>query len=91
MSDTNVQKREFETYLAMVNNSEGSNSWRNIYAVIGGEKKDVAKNGELSCAYFVSCILKIFSLVDNYHATVGATIEDMERNKRCATAWSPPM
>lgn len=80
MSDSSVQKREFDTYLAMINNSTGSNSWRNIYAVVNGEKKDVTKNGELSCSYFVSSILKIFSLVDNYHATVSVTVEDMERN-----------
>lgn len=80
MSDPTVGKREFDTYTAMVNNSVGSNSWRNIYAVVAGSKQDVANNGEFSCTYFVSSVLKIFSLVENYHATVMRTIEDMEKS-----------
>lgn len=75
-----VKPSDFKTYLSMINGSVDANTWRHGYSVVDGVETDIMKNGELSCAYFVSSILKIFSLVDNYHATVGATVGDMERN-----------
>ena len=69
-----------ESYLRFIENSVGSKSWRNFYALIGGKKKDVLKNGELSCAFFVSSVLAIFGLIENRHMTVKSTIKDMEEN-----------
>ncbi len=53
-----------ESYLAMIKNSVGTNMFRNLYATSGGEVQDIVREGELSCAYFVSSILYIFKLVN---------------------------
>lgn len=68
----------FDTYLAMINNAVGSQMFKNGYAEIDGVKEDIMKNGELSCAFFVSSILAIFNLIDEPHATVKSTVKKME-------------
>jgi len=68
----------FETYLAMINNAVGSQMFKNGYVEIDGVKTDVLKDGELSCAIFVSSILSIFNLIDEPHATVKSTVKKME-------------
>lgn len=76
----NIKHSEFRTYLSMIEGSVDANIWRHGYSVIDGVETDIMKNGEVSCAFFVSSLLKIFDLVDKYHATVKSTVEDMERN-----------
>lgn len=79
------QKSKFEflvyqNYLSMIKNSENSKMFRNVYILDNNKKKDILKNGELSCAYYVSCILKIFNLIDSKispHSTVSGTIKNM--------------
>ena len=68
----------FETYLATIKNSIGSKMFRQIYAKVNGKKKDITKNGELSCAYYTSSLLSIFKLIKDVHATVSGTIKDLE-------------
>lgn len=75
-----INESKFHTYVAMINNSVGANTWRHGYATVDGSEKDIMKNGEVSCAFFVSSILRIFSLIDDFHATVKSTLADMERN-----------
>jgi len=51
-------------------------------------RKRYFKNGELSCAYYVSCILKIFNLIDSKispHSTVSGIIKNMMDNGWSAT------
>lgn len=70
-----------ETYLQMIKNSPKSRLFRNLFVTDGkGGKRDVLENGRESCAFFVSSILKVFSLVDFPHATVNATLKDMAKN-----------
>lgn len=69
-----------KSYLTVIKNSVGSNQFRNFYATVDGQEKDILRNGELSCAFFVSSILKIFSLISDAHATVAGTIKDLEKN-----------
>ena len=70
-----------ETYLRMIKNSPKSRLFRNLFVIDEkGKKKDALKNGRFSCAFFVSSVLKIFSLVDFPHATVKSTIKDMLKN-----------
>lgn len=59
-----------DTYLAVVKNSVGTNSFRNFYVSNGKKKIDVTKNGDLSCAWFVSVVLSLFDLIDAPHLKV---------------------
>jgi hypothetical protein len=47
----------WETYLKMVENSEGSRLFNSVIVEQGGQKVDLLNDGELSCATFVSNIL----------------------------------
>ena len=47
---------------------------------VGGKKKDILKDGELSCASFVSSVLLMFGLIKKRHATVKGTVKDMFRS-----------
>jgi len=69
-----------DSYLKLIQNSIGAKVWRNFYAEVDGKKKDVLKNGELSCAFFVSFVLLIFGLIKRVHFTVKGTIEDMGKS-----------
>lgn len=71
-----------ETYLAMVRNSVGAKLFRNLYATINGKRRDLTENGKLSCAVFVSSVLRHFGLVAEPHATVAGTVKDMK-----ASGW----
>ncbi|MFH1551548.1 MAG: hypothetical protein ABIC36_01555 [bacterium] len=74
----------YQNYLEMIKASENSEMFRHVYILDNGQKKDILKNGQLSCAYYVSCILKLFDLISETHATVEGTIEDMVKN-----SWQP--
>ncbi len=82
MSKAKIEPILKDSYLAFIKNSSGAKSWRNFYAQVDGKKKDVLKNGDLSCAFFVSSVLVIFGLINKKHLTVKSTIEDME-----ASGW----
>ena len=69
-----------ENYLACIRNSVGSKMFRNSYALVGRKKEDLLRDGDLACAYFVSCVLKIFDLIDKTHLTVSGTLKDMEKS-----------
>lgn len=71
-----------DTYLAVIKNSVGSKTWRNFYAKVNNQKTDIMKDGDLSCAYFVSSVLKLFNLIIEIHGTVDGTIRDLEK-----TGW----
>lgn len=79
----NPEKRQkvepiiIDTYLAVIKNSIGSNMFRNNYAKVDGDKKDIVEDGELSCAFYVSSILIISKLIKGIHATVSGTVRDM--------------
>ncbi len=80
MPSKNVSFILFDSYLAFIKNSVGSNLFRNVFAKVNGRKKDIANNGELSCAFFTSSILCLFQLIKNVHATVGSTIKDLKKS-----------
>lgn len=69
-----------DSYLKVVKNSLGSNTWRNFYAKVNGQKKDITQNGELSCAFFVSSILIMFDLIKDSHLTVAGAIKDLKKS-----------
>lgn len=67
----------FENYLTMIRNSVGTNMFRNLNAEIDGINKDITENGNLSCAFFASSVLKILGLAKEIHATVHGTVRDL--------------
>jgi hypothetical protein len=64
----------------MIKNSVGTKMFRNLYLDVDNKKIDVTKNSKLSCAFFVSNILKIWDLISQGHANVSSTIKDMLKN-----------
>ena len=68
-----------DSFIASINNSSGSNAYRQIYALINGKKTDILRNGELSCAYFVSSLLYSYKLIKDVHATVSSTLGEIEK------------
>lgn len=74
-----MQSLILDSYLAMIKNSVGARMFKNFYC-FKKKKIDVLKNGRLSCAFYVSSILKLFNLISRPHPTVKSTIKDMQAN-----------
>ncbi len=70
----------FDTYIAVLKNSVGSKTFRNLYAKVNEKKTDITKDGVLSCAFFASSILVLFKLIKEIHATVDGTIKDLDKS-----------
>lgn len=75
-----VELLKYESYLKMIKNSVGAKMFRNLYLKVDGKKIDATKNGNLSCAFFVSNILLMWGLIKEGHANVPSTIKDMLNN-----------
>lgn len=71
-----------QNLLAMINNSIGTQAYNDVFAVEDDntEVKNITERGNLSCAYFVSCVLVIFKLIKEVHLTVDGTLRDMEQS-----------
>ena len=78
--DINDQIPWKSTYLAMIRNSVGSTQYRNLYALVDGTHEDITKKGVLSCAFFVSSLLRTMGLCTFIHATVDGLINDLLGN-----------
>jgi Bacteriophage peptidoglycan hydrolase len=75
------QRLYFKSYLKVVNNSVGSNLFRNFYVQTDDRGEfDAFDDGENSCAFFVSAILVIFKKIQAMHGTVQSTIEDLNKS-----------
>lgn len=70
----------FDTYLAVIKNSIGSKLFRNFYAKVNGKKNDIMRNGELSCAFYVSSVLYLFKFIKEVHGTVDSTVENLKKS-----------
>lgn len=74
-----------ETYLRMVANTPGSKMFRSSFFVTSLTRgagsvegtHDLCQGGRLSCAFFVSSILKIFDLTKTLHTTVSGLEKDL--------------
>jgi|TARA_Y100000294_G_scaffold175446_1_gene195540 hypothetical protein len=71
----------YQNYLSMIKASQGSKMFRRVYVLDNHKKRDILKGGQLSCAYYVSCILKIFNLISDLHTTVDGAVKDILENK----------
>lgn len=54
--------------------------FQNFFVEDHGKTLDILNDGKFSCAYFVTCILKDFNLIDEIHTTVKDTHESLLRN-----------
>ncbi len=70
----------YKNYLAMIKGSADSKMFRHSYAKDNGLVRDILENGEKSCAYYVSSLLKVFDLIAHQHATVEGTAKDLQKN-----------
>ena len=87
-----------ESYLAMIRNAVGTHAYRTLFALVDGKRQDIMRDGDLSCAFFVSSVLLGFSLVKSVHGTVDGTVKDIKSSgwKRiktprqgCIIIWEP--
>ncbi|MBI2984165.1 MAG: hypothetical protein HYY50_00885 [Candidatus Kerfeldbacteria bacterium] len=69
-----------DTYLAVLKNSAGSKIWRSAYGLADDRRQNLVRRGELSCAFYVSSILRLFNLLRGVHLTVAGTVADMKRS-----------
>ena len=61
----------------MVKNSVGAKLFQTLLAEVDQKEVNILKGGDVSCAYFVSVLLKIFDLVETPHATVSGLERDL--------------
>jgi hypothetical protein len=66
-----------ESYLAFINNSVGTKAYRTFMVKKDGRKFDILKNGDLSCAFFVSSVLYLCQRVSKPSFTVAGTVKRM--------------
>jgi len=67
-----------KNYLTVIKNSVNSKMFRHVYVWEDNKEKDILEGGEYSCAYYVSCILKMFNLINQEispHAMIGGLIK----------------
>lgn len=70
-----------QTLTGIINNSVGSNLFRSAFFDDDkGQLVDILDDWDLSCAYFVSCILNIAGIINSVHCTVNWTLKAMENN-----------
>ena len=74
------QQDKRKTLFKLIENSIGTKLFRNNYFFVDGKSKDLLRNGELSCAFYVSSILYLLKLIKDVHTTVQGTIKDMEES-----------
>lgn len=73
-------KQVYKTYLSVIMNSPKSRMFKSFYVKENNSVYDAMKNGDLSCAFFVSAILKMFDLIKTIHGTVESTVTDLENS-----------
>ena len=82
MTEVNFKLLQKETYLKMIENSVGSRLFNSLFVKFNdsGEVKDILNNGELSCAFFVSCVLTLVKMIDAPRTTVKSVLEFVGKN-----------
>lgn len=79
MSGSKIVIDKKKTYLSLIKSAVGTPLFRHLYCRVGKKKVDLLRNGDLSCAFFVSSILILQSLIKGVHTTVSSTVKDMEK------------
>lgn len=87
----NLLKKNF---LTVIKNSAGTNMFRNFFY----KGRDVLKNGDLSCAFYVSSILVILDFIDRVYFRVVDITDNLGKNgwyeinslrKGAIVVWNP--
>ncbi|HUO75538.1 MAG TPA: hypothetical protein VMU12_01295 [Candidatus Paceibacterota bacterium] len=90
MPDIKIELKK--TYLAMIRNTAKGDVriFRNLFATVDGQERDLLEDGKVSCAVFVSSLLYLLNSSLEYsgaerwirytHATVGSTEKDLQEN-----------
>ncbi len=80
MRAMSVKLLRTKSYLAMIRNAaRGENHmFRNLFAEVNGVERDIADDGNLACATFVSSVLLLWGLAMERHATVSGTVRDLQ-------------
>ncbi len=69
------------SYLSMIRSSVGSWQYRTLFVEDLHGAVDVIDNGDLACAFFVSSLLSLFSLIKGgVHTTVDVTVADLHKS-----------
>jgi hypothetical protein len=68
-----------KNYLTFARASVGSRSFRKLFYRIDGKEVEILRDGDLSCAFFVSSVLVVFGLMGVLHTTVTGTVRDLRR------------
>jgi hypothetical protein len=66
-----------ESYVAYIKNSVGTKMFQSYFVKKDGKVLDVLKKGRLSCAVYVSTLLRSFGVIDKLHFTVARTADDL--------------
>lgn len=69
-----------ESYIAMIEAASGSKLFRRFFCTVNGRKMEVLRDGKLGCAFFVTAILKIFSLAAEVQITVHRALDELARS-----------
>jgi hypothetical protein len=81
---TNEEKPKrlyFKTYLQLIQNSIGTEMFRNFYIQMAdGAEMDALSDGSNSCAFYVSSVLTLFKKHSGVHGTVKSTVEDLKHS-----------
>lgn len=80
ISKPKIKLLKEKTFLKMILNSCGSLMWKNNYGLIDNKEIDLVQNGNLSCAFYVSSLLKLFDLISDVHLTVKSTEKELLKN-----------
>lgn len=77
MADVKLLKKK--SYLAMIKNAaRGENHmFRNLWASVDGEVRDINKDGALACGFFTSAVLFLNKLIGDLHAGVAGLERDL--------------
>jgi hypothetical protein len=79
--DEKPKRLYFKSYLKMIENSVGSNMFRNFYATTPSRGEfDAFNDGEYSCAFFVTAVLVIFKKISGFHGLVSSAVEDLKKS-----------
>jgi hypothetical protein len=83
MADVKILRKK--SYLAMVvNAARGENHmFRNLWASVDGEVRDINKDGALSCGFFASALLYLNKFIGDMHAGVTGLERDL-----AASGWT---
>jgi hypothetical protein len=69
-----------DTYLALIRNSVGTKMFQENYAFYEGKRQNLVEGGNLSCAYYVTFLLKGLGLIDELHLTVTGTEQALQKH-----------